>query len=71
MKPLKALMGKKSDHRWTLQHTSALNKLLELAAKALKLKVADPTQPFEVWVDVEDTDQGAVAGGVVLSQGQG
>jgi hypothetical protein len=42
VQPLKALMSKKSDHRWTVKHTLALNNLLSLAQLGLKLKVADP-----------------------------
>lgn len=52
--PLKALMSKRSDHKWTLAHTQALNELLRLAELALKLKVADPLEPFDLWVDMDD-----------------
>ena len=66
--PLKALMGKHGDHKWTEECTHALNGLLEMACLRLKLGVADWGQPFELEVDL---DQDSIAGGVVLSQGNG
>lgn len=69
VRPLKALMNKRSDHKWTAQHTSALNTLLRMAHLRLKLRVADPDQPYELTVDVGEDDT-ASAGGVILSQGR-
>jgi hypothetical protein len=36
----------------------------------LKLRVADPKLPFDLWVELDDSYDGATAGGVILSQGQ-
>ncbi len=44
--PLKALMGKNSDHKWTAKHTNSLNQLLLTAHHNLKLHIADPAAPF-------------------------
>ena len=43
VRPLKALLSKHSDHKWTQEHTAALNQLLQLASQKLKLTVADPS----------------------------
>ena len=62
-------MSKTSDHKWTKKHTQALNHLLYAANERLKLKIANPNEPFDVWVDLDSSEDGATAGGVILSQG--
>lgn len=52
--PIVELMSSKSDKRWTVKHTVALNNLVELIWHSLTIHLVDPSLPAKLHCDSDD-----------------
>lgn len=60
VKPLVSLLSEKGGNRWLAEHTRALNDIMEVVYKHIKLGLVNPRVPLRIHVDTAGVDCSAV-----------
>ena len=60
VKPLVSLLSEKGGNRWLAEHTRALNNIMEVVYKHIKLGLVNPRVPLRIHVDTAGVDCSAV-----------